>query len=161
MMKLQLCAGWCEEVWLSQVCVVTLWWLVVQPQTLEEKHSVCFPGGRRALGSCLVYFCTAGGTEEAVICVGSSLLYGFQGVVTYMLPVEAFATTIMFFNQRKVCLITWFSRVKGQVAATHVLDCWFLVVWRSPWSLDQPPQKGLWSLHSILIPVTNASTLDI
>ena len=41
-----------------------------------------------------------------------------------------------------------------------VLDCWLLAVWRSPWSLIGPP-KGLWSLDSILIPVTNASTQDM
>ena len=50
-----------------------------------------------------------------------------QGVVTCMPPVEAFATTIKFFDRQKVCLIawysllrlliTWFSRVKGQIAA--------------------------------------------
>ena len=28
-----------------------------------------------------------------------------QGVVTYMSPVEAFATTIKFFDRQKVCLI--------------------------------------------------------
>ena len=28
-----------------------------------------------------------------------------QGVVTYMSPVEAFATAIKFFDQQKVCLI--------------------------------------------------------
>ena len=37
--------------------------------------------------------------------LGAVLLYGFQGVVTYTLPVEAFATTIIFFDRRKVCLI--------------------------------------------------------
>ena len=48
-----------------------------------------------------------------------------QGVVTYMLPVEALTTTTKFFEKCVwsliVCtvrfLITWFSRVKGQIAA--------------------------------------------
>ena len=31
------------------------------------------------------------------------------------------------------------SKVKLQLC---VLDCWFLAVLRSPWSLDRPPQKG-------------------
>ena len=30
----------------------------------------------------------------------------YQGVVTYMLPVEAFATGIKIFDRQKVCLIT-------------------------------------------------------
>ena len=30
----------------------------------------------------------------------------FQGVVTYMSPVEAFATAIKMFDRQKVCLIT-------------------------------------------------------
>ena len=42
-----------------------------------------------------------------------------------------------------------FQRVKDQIAATHnFLICWFY-------------KTGLWSLDSILIPVTNASTQDI
>ena len=43
-------------------------------------------------------------------------LIGSQGVVTYMSPVEAFATAI---KQQKVCLIASFSRVKGQIAAAR------------------------------------------
>ena len=90
-----------------------------------------------------------------------------QEVVTYMLPVagadpeieEAIATGIKVFDQLKVCLITWSfpsealdcvifkeSKIKLQ---PHII-CWFVDF-----------TKGLWSLDSILIPVTNASTQDI
>ena len=48
-----------------------------------------------------------------------------QGVVTYMLPVEAFATVIKIFKWQKVCLIVpskalgslIFLRLKGQIGA--------------------------------------------
>ena len=39
-----------------------------------------------------------------------------QGVVTYMLPVEAFATAIMFFDQQKLCLI-------ARSFPSEALDC--------------------------------------
>ena len=39
-----------------------------------------------------------------------------QGVVTYMLPVEAFMTVIKFFDQQKVCLIACSS-------PSEALDC--------------------------------------
>ena len=82
-----------------------------------------------------------------------------QGVVTYMSPVETFATTIKFFDRQKVCLIafwgSWSLDFQGSKVTLLpcILDCWFLAVWRSSWSLDRPRQKGLWSLDSILIPV--------
>ena len=50
-------------------------------------------------------------------------------VVTYMSPVEAFATAIKMFDRQNVCLISWsfpfealdslIFRVKGQIAASH------------------------------------------
>ena len=49
----------------------------MQPQTLEEKHDVCFPGSWRTLGSRLVHLCAAGGIAETVVCVGTGLLNGF------------------------------------------------------------------------------------
>ena len=73
-----------------------------------------------------------------------------QGVVTYMLPVEAFATAIKFFWLAKSVLdrllrllITWFSRVKGHIATVH---SWLLIfsslkVILIPWSA--PPKRAL------------------
>ena len=49
------------------------------------------------------------------------------------------------------------SKVKLQLC---ILDPLILAVPRSPWSLDRPP-KRIWSLHSILIPVTNVSTQHV
>ena len=71
-----------------------------------------------------------------------------QGIATYMLPVEAFATMIKFFDWQKsvlVCsllrlVITWGSKIKLQLP---VLDLLVLAVWRSPWSLDRPPKSAL------------------
>ena len=59
-----------------------------------------------------------------------------QGVVIYMSPVEAFATTIKFFDRQKVCLI---SRVKGH------MHSWLLIfssleVILIPWSA---PKRAL------------------
>ena len=58
-----------------------------------------------------------------------------------MSPVEAIATTIKFFDRQKVCLIAWFPRAKGQIAATR---SWLLVFSSLeailiPWLA---PQKG-------------------
>ena len=76
-----------------------------------------------------------------------------QGVVTYMSPVEALATVIKFFDRQKVCLIAWLfpsealdrliSRGSKVTLQPHIVDCWFLAVWRSPWSLDRPPKRAL------------------
>ena len=71
-----------------------------------------------------------------------------QGVVTYTLPVEAFATTIKFFDWQKLCFIAWSfpseARLisKGHYAAVH---SWWLIFSSSevtliPWSA---PSKGL------------------
>ena len=88
----------------------------------------------------------------------SSLLWVFhlQGVVTYMSPVEAFATGIKIF----VCLIAWFFTGQRSICS-HA----FLILWFSQFGGHLDPligsQKGLWSLDSIFIPVANASTRDI
>ena len=57
---------------------------------------------------------------------------------------------IKVFDQQKGCLIVPFwgswsldfqwSKVKLRL---RLLDCWFLAVWRSPWSLDQSPKRAL------------------
>ena len=48
-----------------------------------------------------------GSSTEHVFKEPLSLPRERQGVVTYMSPVEAFATTIKFFDRQKVCLIAW------------------------------------------------------
>ena len=62
-----------------------------------------------------------------------------------MLPLEAFATAIKFFDRQKVCLIAWsfpsealdYLISKGQKSnCSHgFVDHWLLAVRRSPWSL--------------------------
>ena len=56
------------------------------------------------------------------------------------------------FDRRKVCLIAWSVPpealdhliFKGQRSnCSHVLDCWFLAAWKSPWSLDRSPKRAL------------------
>ena len=43
--------------------------------------------------------------RECETCCETLLLIANQGVVTYMSPVEAFATAIKFFDRRKMCSI--------------------------------------------------------
>ena len=72
-----------------------------------------------------------------------------QGVVTYMSPIEAFATAIKMFDRQILCLIAWSfsfwgswsldfsgSKVKSQ---PHIFDLLILATRRPPWSLDRPP----------------------
>ena len=56
-----------------------------------------------------------------------------QGVVTYMSPIEVFATTIKFFDRQKVCLIAWSS-------PSEALDH---LIFRSPWLIDHPLKRAL------------------
>ena len=62
-----------------------------------------------------------------------------QGVVSYMSPLEAFATAIKFFDQQYMCLIAWsFPRVKGQIVAALSWSLIFsssevtLILWLAP-----------------------------
>ena len=84
-----------------------------------------------------------------------------------MPPIQAFATVIKAFDRQKLCLAnhlicpfwgSWVQKVKGQIAAV-VYNLLILAV------LDPliGPQKRLWLLDSILIPVTSTSesTRDI
>ena len=57
-----------------------------------------------------------------------------QEVVSYMSPVEAFATGIKIFDQQKVCLITWSSLLKLLIAWFFMgqgsdCNCTFLILW--------------------------------
>ena len=89
-------------------------------------------------------------------------------LVTYMSPVEAFATGVKIFDWQKVCLITWSSLLSSWLLDFYrkvklqpsILDTLIFTVRRWPWPLDRI-SKGLWSLDSILIMVANASTQDI
>ena len=78
-----------------------------------------------------------------------------QGVVTYMLTFDAFATRIKIFDQINVCLIAWF--LTGQRSNWNHAS---LVLQFSQFSGYLDPligsQKGLWSL----ILVANTSTRD-
>ena len=106
-------------------------------------------------------------TFGPISCIGSKFTrMGAQpqGVVTYMSPVEAFATGIKIFDRQKVCLIalsvllrpliTWF--ITGQ--RSNCSHAFLVLDFRS----SEVPLIGsqnwvLWSLDSILIPVANAS----
>ena len=87
---------------------------------------------------------------NTLLCWALTLNFPNQRVVTYMSPIEAFATAIKFFDQQKVCLIvpfwgSWSLDFQGPKVKLqqHVLDRWFLAVWRSPWSLDRPLKRAL------------------
>ena len=74
-----------SQSWLSFVSVWTVIWLyVAKAWMLTNSHS----NGDRAVDT-------------------------LQGVVTYMSPVEAFATAIKFFDRQKVCLIAWSFSSEG------------------------------------------------
>lgn len=103
---------------------------MVQPQTLEEKHDVCFPGSWRALGRCLVHLCAAGGRAETVICVGTGLLNGF-------------VSSKLTFHQHigRACLHTSFTSVPTQLLDTRVWSCIFTILG----SLFVFPGWGAWN----------------
>ena len=86
--------------------------LQVGNPTLYKAHlRLAASLGGSALLSCTIFLTTVG--ERSIIGEkdpspqgkAMTISYTTQGVVTYMSPVEAFATTIKVFDRQKVCLI--------------------------------------------------------